>query len=390
MNFREELDQALRINTLCLLELIELAERGHDTAFVQVSTCYVHGYHSGDIAEQNHAPAKGGIPRHPDGYYEVEPLIDQYRMEIDRIYAQADESKRAEALIRLGARHAQAHGWNDVYTLTKWMGEQLLYKYRRGKSLAVVRPAIVESAWQEPMPGWVEGVKVADAVILAYARQKVSLFPGRRAGIIDVIPVDLVANSIIMAAAETQIAAPDHRIYQCCSGETNPITLGQFIDLLQEEGLNHYYKYDRLFFQKPEKLFRTVPRWLFGLIMRSGFAAVRGWAAVSRLVGRSGSTRAMEVFRTTLNLALVFSFYTVPNYRFSNARLRALAERMGDADRELFPVDAAVFDWKVWLQDIHMAGLNRYALRPKPARQTGRKRRRHAAPAASETASETA
>ena len=35
-----------------------------------------------------------------------------------------------------------------------------------------------------------------------YFGEKVSVFPGKRSGIIDVIPVDLVANTIILAASE--------------------------------------------------------------------------------------------------------------------------------------------------------------------------------------------
>lgn len=65
---------------------------------------------------------------------------------------------------------------------------------------------------------------MADAIILAYAREKVTLFPGKRTGVIDVIPVDLVANAIILAAAEAVADSPRHRIYQCCSGSSNPVS----------------------------------------------------------------------------------------------------------------------------------------------------------------------
>ncbi len=385
VNFREELDQALAINTLCLRSLLDLAERGTRTAFVQISTCYVHGYHQGRIEEVNHPPAKGGIPLHADGYYDVEPVIEQFQADIGKVLARhpGDEA-RSRALIDLGIRHAHRYGWNDTYTLTKWMGEQLLFKYRQGKSLTIVRPAIVESTWQEPVPGWVEGVKVADAVILAYAREKVFLFPGRRRGVIDVIPVDLVANSIVLAAAETQVEhSTEHRIYQCCSGDTNPITLGEFIDHLQEEAEAHYDKYDKLFYRRPRQKFHTIPRWLFSLLMRSGYALMKGASVVKAKLGGEVNSRAMDVIRTTLHLALVFAFYTVPRYRFSNLKLRDLSARMGETDTRLFPVDAAVFDWRTYLRDIHMAGLNRYALKPrkaaKPSPKALRKAERKAA-----------
>jgi len=48
---------------------------------------------------------------------------------------------------------------------------------------------------------------------------------------------------------------------------------------------------------------------------------------------------------------------------------------MGEVDKVLFPVDARQIDWETYLRKIHLAGLNRYALkerrgyRPKTARQ---------------------
>ena len=43
--------------------------------------------------------------------------------------------------------------------------------------------------------------------------------------------------------------------------------------------------------------------------------------------------------------------------------LLALASRMGELDKVLFPVDARQIDWSVYLRKIHLAGLNRYALK---------------------------
>lgn len=74
-----------------------------------------------------------------------------------------------------------------------------------------------------------------------------------------------------------------------------------------------------------------------------------------------------------MKLARVFSFYTRPRYRFSNVELCALAERMGEHDQKLFPVNAAGMDWQHYLRKIHLAGLNDYALQPKYARVRPRK-----------------
>jgi hypothetical protein len=76
----------------------------------------------------------------------------------------------------------------------------------------------------------------------------------------------------------------------------------------------------------------------------------------------------MEKLRTTRLLAITFSFYAQPRYRFHNSALQALAGRLEGAEQAVFPVDARLIDWEDYLCRVHMAGLNRYALKRKEAR----------------------
>src|SRR5690606_38840668 len=174
VDFREPLSEALNTNTLCLHTIADLALI-RKIPVVHVSTCYVNGYNSGDIAEQVGPPQQGGIRQMPAGYYDVEPVIASLQQQVDAVCAQVTEPKaRAQALTELGLTQARGHGWNDTYTFTKWPGELLLLARLQYDGLTIPRPYIVESTLQEPVPGWIEGVKVADAIILAYAREKVT------------------------------------------------------------------------------------------------------------------------------------------------------------------------------------------------------------------------
>ncbi len=73
--------------------------------------------------------------------------------------------------------------------------------------VSIVRPSIIESAWAEPRPGWIRGFRMAEPVILSYARGLLSEFPGVPEGTVDVIPVDIVVAAIIAVAA----AGPSER-----------------------------------------------------------------------------------------------------------------------------------------------------------------------------------
>lgn len=363
VNFREELDKALAINTLCLTNLAELARQNPKLAVVQVSTCYVNGMNSGQISESVAKPEGEPIPRTSAGHYEIEELVRVLQDNIAEVRSRYSGKMMERKLVDLGIREANRYGWSDTYTFTKWLGEQLLMKALKGRALTIVRPAIIESALEEPAPGWIEGVKVADAIILAYAREKVTVFPGKRSGIIDVIPVDLVANAIILAAAEAQGEPSKQRVYQCCSGSSNPVSLGQFIDHLMAEAKTNYAQYDRLFYRQPVKPFFAVNRRLFDAMVGGARVPL---SLARRMMGLLGKDRELKLLRnldTTRSLATIFGFYTAPDYIFRNDDLLALAARMGDADKALFPVDARQIDWAVYLRKIHLAGLNRYALR---------------------------
>jgi len=370
VDFREPLDQALAINALSLRHLTACA-RVADVPLVHISTCYVNGVHRGEMREANVAPATAfgsALPRHRDGWYDVDSLLEALAQRIDRVRRRcADPADLRRRLTDLGVAQARRYGWNDTYTFTKWLGEQIALRAMHGRTLTIVRPSIVESTLAEPAPGWIEGVKVADAVILAYARGRTSFFPARRDGIIDIVPVDLVANAIVLAGAEALQGMPRRRIYQCCSGSTNPLALGDLIRLVQDESKRNWRRYDRLFHAAPQRDFRTVGEGTFRIALGAYACGAVAWHWLRRLAGAPGATRALERLRTTRLLALTFAFYAHPRYRFHNAGLLGLAARCGEAARRLYPVDARLVDWEDYLCRVHLAGLNRYALRRRDA-----------------------
>jgi hypothetical protein len=141
-------------------------------------------------------------------------------------------------------------------------------------------------------------VKVADAIILAYARGKTSFFPAKPQEVVDIVPADLVANSIVLASAEALQTAPAMRIYQACTGATNPITVGRVIDLIKGESQRNWRQYERLFYNEPKHDFRVVSRPLFLLMLRAMRVGATSWSVVRKLLG-AGESPKLEALRTT-------------------------------------------------------------------------------------------
>ena len=378
VNFREALDQALSINALCLHNTVGFSKLAGQIPVLQVSTCYVNGFNKGDMYEENVKPQSNLIPVNDDGYYELDALLDDLQGKISKLKGHYSGDGLESKLIDLGISESNRYGWNDTYTFTKWMGEQILRKELQGTSLTILRPAIVESALIDPSPGWIEGVKVADAILMAYAREKVVFFPGDPKGVVDIIPVDLVANSIIVSVADLLNAQlksklkdqSEHKVYQCCSSGVNPVKIRDLIKFTQKEADINYLKHDRLFFRKPKRPFIMVSKTIFLAMMSAVKLPVMGINKISKLFGGDAQGEILENLDTAMKLSTVFSFYTQPSYLFHNKKLIALHCRLSEADRTLFPVDATLINWEEYIRNIHIPGLNTYALKErKPSRR---------------------
>ena len=365
VDFREPIDSALRINATSLHNLISLT-KSRKIPFVQVSTCYVNGFNQGIMREELRHPTGISLDLCPGDYYEVEPLIEIINQQIANVHKQQLNEKETEAaMVKLGVQISKQCGWNDSYTLTKWMGEQLLHKHLQGQSLTILRPSIIESTLKGPVPGWIEGVKVADAIILAYAKQKISFFPGDRNGIIDIIPADLVANSIILSAAEAVLKPKAHRIYQCASSQNNPVKIKEIIQHVQSEALERHHLYEKLFPKKPTKPFVMIPNYAFNGLIFSSYFAVKAKNILAASMGLPKASKLERNLETAIKLSTIFSFYTQPQYTFCSQKLNGMASKMGDATLNEFPVDAKQIQWNSYFAKTHIPGLNNYALQPK-------------------------
>ncbi|EQD38457.1 Male sterility, NAD-binding domain protein, partial [mine drainage metagenome] len=128
----------------------------------------------------------------------------------------------------------------DAYTYTKALGEEALVSNHSDLAISVVRPSIIESSMIHPFPGWIKGFRMAEPIIISYARGLLKEFPGVPEGIIDVIPVDFVTGTILAVAAEDKPKPSTNiPVYQVASGSANPLRYKVLVDLVREWFLEH-------------------------------------------------------------------------------------------------------------------------------------------------------
>jgi HAD superfamily hydrolase (TIGR01490 family) len=348
---------------------------------VHVSTAYVAGMTKGVIPEKplEHRidwrveadaalasrAAVEAASRRPEM---LDRFMEQARKEHRRagpmaVSSDAEERRTSwvnKRLTEFGRARAQSLGWPDVYTFTKALGERVAEQLSLefGLPLSIVRPSIVESALEKPYPGWIEGFKMAEPIILAYGRGSIPEFPGLPEGVIDIIPVDLVVNAMLAVAA----ALPEHSpgYYHVSSGARNSLSyMGLY------ENVRSYFEKHPL----PERGRGEirVPEWRFPgrrRVMRKLEAGEKLLARADRIVShlpRSNRVRDLvrRVDREKARLEFVrryadlYGAYTEAEVIYTDGRALGLYRSLSKEDQRDFNFDAAVIDWRTYIQDIH-------------------------------------
>lgn len=275
----------------------------------------------------------------------------------------AEEARRAwveERLVDQGRTRAQILGWPDVYTFTKAMSERAAEELWKGKPLSVVRPAIVESALRHPYPGWIDGYKMADPLIIAYGSGLLRDIPGQPDTIMDVIPVDLVVNATLAAAAAPPPPEEPH-YFHVGSSATNPLTLRQMYE--------HVYAYFGAH-PLPESNGRghiKRPTWSFPGASRVDLALAAGERAANaadKVLGMLPGTertqewasklhkekRSLETLRRYSDL---YGVYTRTEVTYDDTELRALHESLPPDRIGEHGFDTTEIDWRVYMEEVH-------------------------------------
>lgn len=398
VSFEQPLDEMLELNVLGPINVTRaVVGAGSAPEIVHVSTAYAAGTRTGLVLER----PSGQAPAEPDVDLEAELAAARaWRQEIEAesrrpehqrrfvadaahelgpaggpaIGARAEDARRAwvsRELSDRGRDRARGLGWSDGYGLSKALGERALLA-EDVRPLSILRPSIIESALRDPYPGWIEGIKVADPIILAYGRGMLTRLPGNPSARFDLVPVDLVANACAAAAAHPPPEGV--RTVAVVTGTRNPLTIDTAAELITD-----YFRERPL--SDEEGLPVDVPEWRFQSRGRVASALDRGERALSAgrwLLDRAPLPRAHDVERRLhkerralerlRRLADIYGPYVDLDCLFDDRHARELEGLLADADRSEFDFDPARLHWPTYFQEIHLPAL-RELVSPPPTAQ---------------------
>ncbi len=389
VSFEEPLDDALELNAFGPGRLLRaLREAGSDPCVVHVSTAYVADCHV-DVVHEDGLPHPALATLDPEAMLaearswrqlaeakslrpaERRRFARQARRDIARKpgldpQARTEELRRRwvrQALSELGRRRAAAVGWPDTYTLSKALGEQELIGST--ERLTIVRPSIIESALSEPYPGWLEGLKVADPLILAYAAGGLTHIAGRSTNLIDIVPVDCVANACVAAALHPPAAGP--RALAISSTARNPLRIGELAACIKA----HFRREPLRLGGRPGVRIgdlEFVPRRaaVGAAARRERLARTASAAAAAPISARAKRKLRATAFQASqiTRMARIYAPYTELDCVFDDANTRAFAAGLPVADRLDLPFDPGIIEWSEYLEFSHLPAVQQLATRP--------------------------
>lgn len=367
-NFFERYDVAFYANALGAKHICTFAKKCTKLKMLlHVSTAYVAGEQEGLILEE---PFFMGQTLRVGSHLDIESelnLINETKRELRAdCYTKNDERKTMK---ELGLKRARHFGWPNTYVFTKAMGEMMLGHLRGDIPVAIIRPSIITSTLKEPLPRWMEGIRTIDSVIIGYAKQTLSFFLVDLDLVMDVIPVDMVANAMIVAMAAHSKDRQGHVIYHVTSSLRHPAPYSILADSAH-----------RYFFHNPPRtgsngehvhlrkmqFFSTVAQWR--LYMAIWFKLPVQMLRLVNLAlcgvfSRSYNELSTK-YRFIMLLIEVYAPYSLFKGCFDDRNMKKLRTAMNKNKNNSgvydFDFDPKLIDWDDYFYGVHIPGLLKY------------------------------
>nr|CAB3516567.1 unnamed protein product [Spodoptera littoralis] len=203
VQFHKELKEIINTNVGGTKYVLQLCQQMKEIkAFVHVSTAYCNTDQK--ILEERVYPP-------PAELSEVLKFLQQ---------PQHDNKKRIKEFFK---------NQPNSYTFAKALAETYIAENCGHVPTIIIRPSIISASLKEPLPGWLDTWNGATGLITASYNGANRVLLGEGSNILDLIPVDFVANLAIVAAARCS-SFSSLKVYNCCSSGCNPLTLKQLIN----------------------------------------------------------------------------------------------------------------------------------------------------------------
>ncbi|CAN6251524.1 unnamed protein product [Urochloa humidicola] len=228
------------------------------------------------------------------------------------------------------------------------MGEMVINSMRGEIPVVTIRPSVTESTLTDPFPGWIQGNRMADPIIIYYGKGQMDSFLGNPDCVFDVVPADMVVNVALASMAKhggtRVVAEPGMHVYHVASSSANPLVLDDLFKFMY-----------RHFTRSPlvDAAGQPIP--------------VRPMRFCHSMEQYASNVRSRDlhakVVAKIVHLGLIYEPYTFYGGRFDTANTEALFADMSEEEKETFHFDMRSVDWEDYFTNVHISGVRRHVMK---------------------------
>ncbi|KAJ1355437.1 hypothetical protein KIN20_012834 [Parelaphostrongylus tenuis] len=246
----------------------------------------------------------------------------------------------------------------NTYTLTKALAETQLVEDAKHLPVIIIRPSIVGAMWKDPLPGWTDNINGPTGIFAAVGKGVLTNMCGNVNSIADIIPVDIVANMIIVAAAHRATNFYDYiPVMHCASGDLNPLKWEKVVNFLEQ--FYHKYPMEQCFAVPSTRFHSSRKMFELNYYLKHHIPA-NAMDFINGLVGRK--KRNVLLYSRVWRMVETLHYFTTHEWTFRSKNLPKLWEALSVEDQQIYNFDIRQLDWNSYLFD-YVMGIKRYILK---------------------------
>ncbi|XP_055387561.1 fatty acyl-CoA reductase wat-like [Condylostylus longicornis] len=265
--------------------------------------------------------------------------------------------------------------WPNTYVFSKCLSEDLVRRYGKKFPTIVIRPTIVISTHEDPVPGWCNNIYGLNGVLVACGTGVLRVMPFDRNLIGDVVCADHVTNSTLAAMWYTDLKQKElnqksiknnikeilnPEVYYVGTSVEKPTTWREIAEATNRECTKNppasaMWKQCEndtvcpfLFFYY-SILFHFIPAIFIDIYLT---------LAKKKL-------RFMPIYRKVQKFMIALKFFMQTEFKFTNNNIKKVIDSMTPDDEEFYPSDIRKYDWQHFSYN-YVLGLRRYIGREDP------------------------
>uniref|UniRef100_A0A182MN49 Fatty acyl-CoA reductase n=1 Tax=Anopheles culicifacies TaxID=139723 RepID=A0A182MN49_9DIPT len=332
VRFDESLKESIQTNVRGTQELLMIAEKCRKLEiFTYISSAFSHCV-LGHIEEKFYEPP-------------YDPIL------LIKVSEKEDDADNFELLTRKITKP-----WPNTYAFTKSLAEEIVRRYKSKLPIAIIRPSIITTTKEDPIPGWTDNMYGFNGVVTGAATGVLRIFHIHMDYKASIVPADTVINSTLAVTWYSANHRDEDNVFNCTTDD-NPVTWRETQHQLEA------WK-DRIPFDKSLWIttYNTTRFKLVADILSIFYHLLPALCFDAVLKLRGQKPQVVKVYRKVHRFSAVLRYFTNNEWCFQTGRMRRVLDAMAPEDQQYFPCDAKAIQWDEFL-DHQIKGLRQYLMR---------------------------